>query len=233
MKKVIFLLIVFVLIIFMTSCGILPGFEHAYYLDEELHNVIKRVPMEENDHPNKASCIIYQGEKYYRDTECYFQISANNDPDPSIYKVDKNDILLSWNQHRYFGYIDEFYSDTTESPVFIYSVSNVSNRYFHEDYDPMSDIFVVEETGEEIVYKDICKFELGYIVTDFNISKNNIFLRSKQYPRIYARVDLFQTVGGKWYMQLACRHTEFRLYEASDEFLTILKQNGLLDDKNE
>ena len=197
-KGLLFILVVSVFLS-LTSCGL----DYRYSLDESLHNQIEVV--KEDD--NLAHHLIYQGDKY---------VSVGD-----YYQSHKDDVMLSWNGYRYIWYIDEYYSYTSEKPLFIY---NKSTRcvYFREDYDYTTDTFVIENTESEIVWKDMLHSQQSNF--DFE-DPIEIEIYSKQCPRI------------RTYVHLVCDETNWYLsvpgygevWIASEEFIKILSQNGLLN----
>ena len=102
-KRCFILIVVFCTFISLASCGI----DYRFSLDQDSHNLIECV-WEEND--SEPSYIIYKDQKYMLAKKTEF------------ISIDKcvDDVLISWNGSRYFGYVDEYHSYTTENPIFIY-----------------------------------------------------------------------------------------------------------------
>lgn len=202
-KGFIIILIILVLLAF-TSCG---GLEYRYSLSENLHNKIKLF------YEDDRLCLLYQEEKYIcvGDTNLF-------DVD---YPYDTDDILLSWNGHRYIWYIDEFYSNTTNNPVFIYN-SRLHDVFFHEDYNYFKDVFIVEHTDIEITYEEIFKIEKSGIEY---INGNVVVLESKQFPRIKIKLNLV-SLEGILHVSLLGSDTA---WQCSDAFSDALKENGLIE----
>lgn len=184
-----------------TSCGL----DYRYALDESLHNQIEYVRGEDG-----PSHIIYQGETYrFAGRDNFFRVGS--------YRQHEEDTLLSWNGERYLGYIDEYYSDGAENPLFIYEERNGA-VYFREDYSYETDTFVVGDTGVEIVFADI----LASKQTDINFDGTiEIALQSKTNSRIRIIADLGR-VNDQWYISFFGSDD---VWLPSDAFMTILKEN--------
>ena len=210
-KKGLILLLIITVLMAFTSCGL----DYSYSLDESLHYQIEVIWGEDD-----PSHIIYQGEKYmFVGTRNVFCVDTY-DAGVNYYKS-YDDVLLSWNGYRYIWYIDEYYSYTSDSPVFIYN-KRLGWVYFREDYNYFTDIFIIDNTNEEIVFEDI--FGSKQDSFDF-VNPVKICLSSKQYPRIktYARLGY---VEGQWYISWSSDSRE--VWIPSDEFMEILFENGLV-----
>lgn len=205
-KKGLILLLLTTVLIMLTSCGL----NYRYSLDENLHNQIECVWEE-----GELSYIVYQGEKYqFVGTTNFFSVDLDNS------NKSYDDVMLSWNGYRYIWYIDEYYSYTAEAPLFIYN-ERLSWVYFREDYDYLTDLFVVENTNEEITYQGI----LGSKQNSFDfVEPIKILLKSKQCPRIKTYVKLVH-VNNEWYISFP---ESEEVWIASDEFMKILCENGLI-----
>ena len=132
----------------------------------------------------------------------------------------EDDTLLSWNGNRYIWYIDEYYSYSSDKPLFIYN-SRLKFVYFREDYDYNSDIFVIEGTNSEIIWKDI--FEFTEANVDFT-TQTNVCIYSKQCPRIKTSLEL-AFVGEQGFVRFPDSQ---EIWILSDEFLKILSDNGII-----
>ena len=205
--------LIFVLILslfLLSSCGL----DYRYSLDKSLHNKIECVWDDEN-----PSHIVYCGEKYvFVGTTNFFNVDTYRVADN--YYLSYEDTPLSWNGYRYFGYIDEYYSDTSENPIFIYN-ERLGYVYFHENYDYLSDTFVVEGISSEIVWNDIFLDKQEYV--DFEKSIE-ITLYSKQYSRIKTHLKL-SCIENQWYASLP---DSKEIWTISDEFVEILDENGII-----
>ena len=103
--------ILFCLLI-LSSCGL----DYRYSLDESLHYNIDYVYKEDG-----PSYIIYQGKQYlYVGWGAFLDVGDTfASTFSSLSDEYKNDVMLSWNGYRYIWYIDEYYSYTSEKPLFI------------------------------------------------------------------------------------------------------------------
>lgn len=208
-KKGSILLIIAILMTF-TSCGL----DYRYALDEDLHNKIECVWGEDD-----PSHIIYQGKRYiYVGTTGTFMVKS------TTYEH-YEDVLLSWNGNRYFGYIDTYYSDTADNPVFIYNARN-PYVFLREDYDYLTDTFVIDDTDEEIVVEDI--FDSKRVVPEFK-RYFNVRICSKKYPRIKIDMGLVY-INDQWYIvfQPIFSGDSREGWSPSDEFIKILLENELI-----
>ena len=124
LKKVSTLLLICLVLLTFMSCGL----GYRYSLDESLHNQIDLVW-----NGKEPSHIIYKGVKYTFAETNFFNLGSH-----------KDDIMLSWNGNRYFGYINEYYSYTSKNPLFIYHKSWV---FFCDGYEYLTDTFVIENTS--------------------------------------------------------------------------------------
>lgn len=201
-KGLILLLITSTLLIF-TSCA---GLEYRNSLDESLHNKIDLVYAEEDDDP---AYIIYENKRYmFLKTSSFFKVDT--------YKAD---VLLAWNGYRYFGYITEFNSYTSENPLFIYYKSWV---FLSEDYNYLTDVFTIDNTKAEIVLKDI--FDCKQI--DFTFANPiEIVLSSKKCPRIKVYVEL-ACIKNQWYISLKNSQD---VWTPSAAFIKILSENRVIN----
>ena len=201
-KGCIIILIIIVLLTF-TSCGL----EYRNSLPEDLHNQVKLF------YEDDQLCLLYQEERYI----CV----GNTHLFDVDYPHDTNDVLLSWNGQRYTGYIDEYYSNTMDNPVFIYN-SRVHDVFFHEDYTYLKDVFIIEHTDIEIIYEDIFKIEKSEIKLT---NGDEVVLESKQFPRIKIKLNLV-SFQGVVYVLLPGSDT---VWQCSDAFVDAIKKNNLIE----
>ena len=178
--------------------------------DENLRYQIQYVGNENGD----PSHLIYQGETYlYAGPLSTFHVDTDK----------QNDVILSWNGHRYWGYVDVYRSYTTQNPVFIYCTRAGMPVYFHEDYDYKKDTFVIGESGAEIVLEDICDSKVFSIKTE-NCTK--VVISSKQFPRIEFHLCLTYAEG-EWYLSFKPNYLS-PWFKASDAFVQLLTENGII-----
>ena len=211
MKKGALLTLMISTILLLTSCGL----DYRYSLDENLHNQIECVMIE-----NEPSYITYRGDNYiFAGTTNFFHVDTY-EVDTNYYKSYEDDILLSWNGNRYVGYIDEYYSYTSECPKFIYN-ERLGWVYLHEDYDYAEDIFAIENTSIEIIWEDI--FDSEHSEINFT-DPVTVVLYAKQLPRIKTTLEI-ECIEHQWYLSLPDTQTVWR---ASDAFIKLLSENGII-----
>ena len=218
MQKKFFLLFFSLVLVFdLTSC--------QPQMDENLHNKI--INVWENNEP---TYIIYQGQKYmYVGNINFVGINLRT----GLPQFDE-DVMLSWNGPRYWGYTDIYRSYTADNPLFI--VSDRYNVYFHEDYDYTKDTFVIKNpdaeiawennfviknTDAEIVWEDIFELEQPY----FNPANSiKIIAFSKQCPKIIFQLKL-TCVQEQWYIFLPDKRG---VWTVSDTMVQLLEDNEII-----
>ena len=199
LKKVFAFVLTLSMMLVFTSCGL----DYRYYLDEDLHNQIELVWGED-----QPSHIIYQDTKYnYEGTTGQFDCGLGSDYD---------DVILSWNGYRYIGYIQEYYSYTSENPLYIFERQG-RRVYFREDYDYLTDTFTVNDSDEGIVFQDIFGPKQDYITIDYQ-KYVSIFLRSKQHHSIGVWLDVCR-IGEQWVISMSDTND---VWLASEQFSKIL-----------
>lgn len=194
-----------------SSCGL----DYRYSLDEELHNKIEVIF--EDQQPVK---IIYLNNNYVFAGKCnLFSVDTYATAD-GFYLTYEDDKILSWNGYRYIWYIEEYYSNTADNPLFIYE-KRLGYVYFHEDYDYRMDTFFVEGFSKEIVWNKM----FDSIQTEINFeSQVKVTIKSKQHPRIKANFDI-AFIEDQWYVQLP---DSLEIWTLSDEFVAIISKNEIV-----
>ena len=200
-KKSCIIILIALVLLMSASCGL----DYRKSLSEDLHNQVQLKLGETN---NKPEYVSYLGNKYQFVEE------------PSFIEIDKykEDVLVSWNGYRYVGYVDLYYSNTLNNPLFIYYKTWL---FLQEEYDYLTDTFVIDGTTEEIMCKDIFGSE------QINISFENpieINLYSKQCNRIKAKLAL-KCVANQWYVSYTGAK---KVWIVSDEFKEILLENSII-----
>ncbi len=173
-------------------------------LDESIFNVIESFW---ND--DEPSHIIYQGKRYnYAGRSSFLRVGK-----------EPKDILLSRNGTKLYGFY--YYSDTKNSPLFIYQTRN-NFIYLREDYDYFSDNYMIESTLDEIVLSDIFTSK----GQDFYGASptNTITLRSKTNSRITIILEVI-CKDNDWYVRFGGKA---KIWKCSEPFLDLLKRNNLL-----
>ena len=211
MRRIIFVLCVALIIIFNCSgCADLKNTPPTY---KDLYQKVKVFYQD-----NEDDYAVYQDIKYYFDKMHFFDVTE------SPHYIDEGDILLGWNGlSSGWGYIDYYYSDTSENPLFIYNL-RLSEVLFRNDYDYQADIFVLNDTNEKFIFSDAIK-DFSFIKDATILYKNSVDIElcSEKYPRLKASLTLFQH-NNEWYV--STKH--FNAFSISDEFVDILTQNGYI-----
>lgn len=210
-KKSVILMLVLAALLSLTSCGL----DYRYSLDENRHNQIDVVL--EEDQP---SHLIYQDSNYvFAGTTSLFSVDTYK-TDDGYYLSYEDDVMLSWNGYRYIWYIDEYYSYASNNPLFIYN-SRLHQVYFREDYDYATDVFMIENCDTEIVWNHIFHSKTSNI--DF-APQMEVCVYSKQCSRIKTTLEM-AFIEDQWYL---CVPNSQEIWSASDEFIKILSENGLI-----
>lgn len=181
----------------------------------DLYNQIEYFKETEYD-----SYLIYKGEKYqYVGSLSLFTVHMDNE----------DDVMLSWNGPKYFGYIDQYYSYSYDNPLFIYE-KRCRGVYFREDYDYTKDVFVLCDTDIEINWEDIFDSKYGE-TQELHTTPNEVILKSQQYPRIQVMLRLVY-INNKCHVLLYYYGGQpSEIWIPSDEFIQILSENGLLQQR--
>ena len=160
---------------------------------------------------NSEKYLLYQDNKYYE--TFIFTVTKE-------YRIkNENDIELGW--YYSFPFSTQFYSESLESPVFIYTLGSDTSVYLKQDYEYCTDAFVVEETDTEIVWKDIFSSKTKHLRFSNSITVN---LYSKQHPRIKTSLEI-AFIDEQWYVRvLGSQET----WIPSNEFIKILSDNEII-----
>lgn len=134
-------------------------------------------------------------------------------------EVNENDVELG--EYYSFPFSTRFYSDESESPIYIYSIGGKTSFYLIESYDYTTDIFNIENTDDSIVWNDI--FASKQSDTELS-SQIRLRLYSEKYPKIQTTIDV-QLIENQWYL---CVRNSDEVWTASDEFVAILSENGII-----
>lgn len=202
MKRVVSVIMLLGIVFTLSSCG---GIEYRFRLADDIHEAIEYHA--EADPPHFSAYIIYKDVKYlYAGGSSFLQVENKTD-----------DIMLSWNGSRWVGYIDEYYSYTDDAPTYIYEARN-HLVYFREDYNYHSDLFVIENSEDEIAFSDICSAEQEAFVF---YHPKKIELRSKTNPRIKVVAEIV-SVDDSWYVSF---EGTSGVWTPSDMFWNLIKND--------
>ena len=118
----------------------------------------------------------------------------------------------------------DYYSYSSEEPVYIYGKPKSISLHFCEDYDYNKDIFVIDGTNIETVFSDIYA-EYSYIEHDTfkkHDQEISIKLSSKLYPKLYTKMKVFLE-NDVWYVAFSNK-----VYNISNNFLSLLIENDII-----
>lgn len=198
------IVVVMCIVLLLSACG---GTDLKW--PKELYNKVEFVSVENEQH-----YVIYQNAKYYLDDNGFFQVTESHDA------IDENDVRLGWNGKMYKN---DYYSNTQEQPIFIYNL-RLQEVYFREGYNYRSDLFIIEGTDSKICFSDaIVGIDSYFDSLVSGENEMNITLRSETNPRVCAPLELFSHEG-IWYV----RTHYIRSFRISNEFITLLMQNGII-----
>lgn len=195
LKRILAAGLAIMLIMTFSSCRLLKSFDNEIddlgmndrvELDEDLHNTIEYIDSDISENND----IRYQDSLYYSDQLGIFTVTDYFE------QPNENDVLLGWTGLRY-GRAFFYYSDTVDSPVFIYE-STTPTVYFNKEYDYMSDTFAIAGTDIEIVFSDmVIDFSEYVATTSYSGIETNLY--SQKCSRIHLLVELSQE-NGNWYI---------------------------------
>lgn len=198
-----FLVLVLVMLVLFSSCGEAP-------YPKELEGIIKTHSTE------SWHDLEYSGQRYICKKQLF---TAKGEFSQEPYE---GDVLISWN--RGLKSYALYYSETDESPLFIYDNHYI---YLREDYDYTSDTFFLSGTDESFVFSEYFnEIELGPSGQDYK--HLNVSFISKTNPRLEMRISIF-CVAGSWY---ASEAIDWSVFTVSDEFIEFMKQCGYITDKD-
>lgn len=160
--------------------------------------------------------VEYEGVDYHIDKLKLFSVRE------STREIPEGDVFVGWDSLPFgMGYLDKYYSYTSDDPVFIY-ISRYDELYVRDDYDYETDTFVMD--GSEFVFLDMFSLSSEFSYDPFCPYPNetDIIFCSKQYPRLQIPLRLF-CVDGKWYAGGVINKA---IFEVSEEFLSLLAVDG-------
>ncbi len=201
--KLIFCIIV-LSVPFLSSCR----FEENRALDGSIRD----------SHMFDGDTFVYQNMRYFPvENGRYFQVQHSGD------------VMISWSKSWLTE--DNYYADTFDSPLFVYDMR--ANLYFREDYEYLSDTYVIQDTEIEVIYSEI--FDSEDTLTDWNISSENasfyceIPMQSKTNSNISISAELLK-VDNNWYLSFYQNPSsdKRKVWVPSQAFLDLLKRNNLL-----
>ena len=158
-------------------------------------------------------CVLYQEQEYFAAPG--FSLTEQRGV------ANADDVELGW--YYSFPFSTDFYSDTSEEPVYIYTIGGDTNVYFRQDYLYQADTFCIAGTQHEFVFSDALTLSDAFLHTGLDRYPNEteLTLYSKQYPRIQMPISVF-CVDDHWYVG---GNEKGMLFEISDEFVKLFTGN--------
>jgi len=207
-KKIFTVLIIVVLIVSVSGCGIRDALE----LDEDLHIELNWV---DDDR------IEYQGNIYYHSPIDFLRGEKWDIEATGEYEY------LGWSGSRWF-YSSHIFGNTKENPVFLYS-TNTTQTLFREDYDYRIDTFLIDGTDDTFrICDDLLDLDPEEpVIAPYSekINKAEITITSTTYPTLKANWTAYYIDDYGWFVYTNSGWDVFRL---SEHFINILTENGIL-----
>lgn len=156
-------------------------------------------------------CLLYQGSTYYA-SDIFKDRTTPNDQDVELGKFYS------------FPFTTYFYSETTESPVYIYSIGGDTGVYLKEDFDYQSEVFVMKGMSKKIVFSEVmAEPYLEYDPLKEFDHTIELVMYSEKHPNLKASVLLLSENNG-WYAALESGEA----YLVSQAFADLLKEVGII-----
>ena len=158
--------------------------------------------------------VEYNGQRYNLDALDLFDVGE------TAFDVPEGDVLVGWDTLPFgLWYLDEYYSDTAEDPVFIY-MPRLREVYLRSDYDYTTDTFVLNGTEHSFVFSDVLTLTgaISYDSVSHYEGEIPVTLYSEAYPRLRISLRLF-CVDGVWY---AGGNSHSALFLVSDVLLDMV-----------
>jgi len=179
------------------------------HIASDLHGELK---LEESPDGNE-SYLMYRGNRYYSASELLDLTSL------------ETDVQIGWQYGFPFPNF-YFYTDGTETPLYIYSVNSGMPRgiFVRSDCDFKKQTYIVEGTDIEIVFDQVFTKTRNDTVFHNKHSDVHILLSLKDEPRLEISLYLNQAEDGTWFF---VKNGE--CYVANEEFVSVLKKNDIID----
>ena len=211
LKRIELLLLMLTISIMISSCS-LSSYTTWKDMTDAYPNQKGKVQVISDDGSNYH--IEYEGNHYNIDKLKLFRVKENTQ------EIPEDDVLVGWDALPFgIGYLDKYYSYTSDSPVFIY-ISRYNELYLRNDYNYEADIFVIKGTDQRFVFSDMFTLSnaFSYDSITHYADEIDIILYSDMYPRLQIPLRLF-CVNNVWF---AGGNSNFALFEVSDELLDLL-----------
>ncbi len=218
MKKFlsVFLCLSLLFTVFMlNSCGLMERFDQEVF-SEEKKDLVKSVV--DNTGEFTEITLTYQEKQYLK----HPLITVDHIDYSDSVDVCESDIAIGWEGSR-FGYAEVYYSNTTESPLFIYSWGG--GVYIREDYDAMSDTFTIEGTDLNMKISDfMAEDEIPAQNPVAHDDTKYVVLQSVTNNRLKFCVRLYENQG-EWYSFSNDRNPVDGFYATKGRYDTLLQED--------
>lgn len=158
----------------------------------------------------ETGILEYHGEKYY---------SADTVLD---LWVKGDDIEIAWKYNFPFSGRLSYYADNAEDPLYIfYGYDYAYDVFLSEDFDYRNKTFILDQTDVEVNLYDAFS-KVDYELPEDYLGNYGFELYMEEYPRLTINAQCSWS-DGKWYCIRNGKN-----YLLSDNFVKILKENGIL-----
>lgn len=213
-KRITFALFCVFCLICFSGCNDL-GISDALSLDDDKHIKLNFIDDDSYD------SFEYKG-TVYNLSEIDFLRAGEGE----LFASDKYE-YLGWTGSR-FWYRSHIFADSLDNPTFIYS-TNSRDTYFREDYNYLTDTFIIEGTDDTIRLCD----DLLDVDSDkhsFGKSTNEIVISSVNHPTLTAKFDIMICDGSLY----ACAQTNTVVaFRISENFTNVLIDNHIVERKED
>ena len=141
--------------------------------------------------------VLYQGNEYYA-TDFFLAASKYRQA------ANENDIELGW--YYSFPFSTRFYSDTDKNPIYIYTIGGDNSFYLRQNYDYMSDSFVIENGSEAIILSETIS---GPALTQDALQSFDNFTEVEMCAKDHAELNFL--------LRLACENNDWYVILPTDE----------------
>lgn len=213
LKRISAFLLMLALSLTVSSCGLSSAYGVWKNLVDTYPNQQGAVDVVADD-DGSGYHVEYNGQRYNLDALDLFDVGETS------FDVPEGDVLVGWDTLPFgLWYLDKYYSNTAEDPVFIY-MPRLREVYLRSDYDLEADTFVPEGSNRSFVFSDVLTLTgaISYDSVSHYEGEIPVTLYSKAHPRLRISLRLF-CVDGVWY---AGGDSDSALFKVSEEFLPVL-----------
>ncbi len=169
-----------------------------------------------------------------RDNKQYVSYNGNEYYPSSLFEateyygaINENDVELGY--YYSFPFSTKFYSDTRDTPLYIYSIGGDTSLYLKQGYDYKSEEFIVGDTSETIVFSEALiqsDIEYNSLQTIENSTELEMYLKDN--PKLKISLTLF-CENNVWHAGIRSDES----YLVSDLFLNLLYESKIIQSPNE